>query len=367
MRHSPPNPPNMSLTPSKTTRVRPWVGLSPLAAKRHRLDCLDAEGHHSHRDDDLAPAPASSLATRFHRATSSTAEEQNNGREDVVVLPAVSAPAPTPAPALVPTPTPMPPLPPSAFVPAPAPAKRRRLDSTGGAEDEDRPAPRCRRVILRPPHPPLEAQLHHDAAHCQPGSSGNGSRASDLGSINAVFRDCWRMSPLDGDHGDEAEAAFLPKPSPGLQGPSHLLTGRTPSLAGPTLPPPPTNTNHAAGMQASLAALEAETQADCLALTKQVQGDKSTANTYQRHVTKYEAWWVDFQEKRKEENAEWTILPAFPITVSKVMKFLRCVFPCFSGSCPLNSLGKTEVKGGQAHHTPLSCWQAVHLTDNICP
>jgi hypothetical protein len=373
----------MSRTPPKPARVRPWAVHSPLAAKRHRLDRLDAEGHHGD-GNDLAAARASSLAARFHRATSSAAEEQNEGGEDMAL-------------AWVPTPTPAPPLPlPTAFVPAPAPApaptKHRRLDSAGSAEDEDQPMTQCCRLVLRPPRPPPPVQQGQDATEdvavlpavlapvptnrhwlngsgagdedqpatwccrivlrpphppsqaqlCQPGGSDNGG-ASGLGNIDAAFQDCFCMSPLDGDLGGVAEAALLPKPSLGLQ--------------------------------ASLATLEAETQAACLALTKQVQGDKSTGITYQRHVDSYEKWWLRYQAQRRDDDAKWTAIPAFPITASKVAEFLQyeCTHEkvCFplslTFSLSTEQLKKTEVKGGQAHHTPLSCWQGGHIADNICP
>jgi hypothetical protein len=77
------------------------------------------------------------------------------------------------------------------------------------------------------------------------------------------------MSPVDGN-GDTAEAAFLPKPLPSLQGPSSLLM----PLVGPVQCPlmgllvPPASAKLSEGMQASLAALEANLQAACLAHAK---------------------------------------------------------------------------------------------------
>ena len=127
MPHSPPNPPNMPHTPLKAARMRTWAGLSPLATKHHWLDWLNAEGHHVHHDDDLAVVPVLSLATRFRRAASSAAEEENDAGKDMgptaVPVPAW-APMSTSAPALAlaraPTPMPAPPLLPMDFVPAPA-------------------------------------------------------------------------------------------------------------------------------------------------------------------------------------------------------------------------------------------------------
>ena len=372
--------PHMPHSPPKPAHVHPWAGLSPLAAKRRRLDGFDAEGL-GRRNDEHAAAPASSLATRFRRADSSTAEDQDHGGKDVAAPAPTSAPplppkafappAPTPAPeghslrnddhaaapasslatrfrradssaaedqnhgskdVAAPAPTPAPPLLPMAFAPpaptvpaptpAPAPApmpaataKRHRLDS-GGAGEEDGPSTHRRRVVLRLPPPPLPAWPSCDTERCQPGSGSDNGRASSLGDIDTVFKDCLRMSPLD-----KAEAAFLPKPSPGLQVPLPLLTGSTPSLAGPALPPP-AGADLSVGMQASLAALEAESQAARLAHAKQEQSDKSTAGTYQRHVNRYEKWWEGYQLEKMEAILGWTTIPAFPITVAKVTMFL---------------------------------------------
>jgi hypothetical protein len=321
---------------------------------------MDAEGHGQHSDGH-AVMPALSLATRFCRANSSDAEDQNDGGKDVVALPATSVFAP--APALAPTPPPLLPLtatplqrttlprrlvsplrqhlwPPShnsepcqlngsdavdengAF----PTAKRRQLDSSGD-EEEDQPRTTRRRLVLRPPRPPLPAQLSHDAECCQPGSSDNGT-ASGLGDIDAAFQDCLRMSPLDGHLGSTAEAAYLPKPSPSLLAPSSPLVGETLSLAGPTRCPPtgllalPTSAEPSAGMQASLAALEADSQAACLAHVKREQSDKSTAGTYKRHVDRYEKWWEGYQVERMNIVPGWTTIPAFPITAAKAAMFL---------------------------------------------
>jgi hypothetical protein len=64
------------------------------------------------------------------------------------------------------------------------------------------------------------------------------------------------------------------------------------------MPAPPTST--VAGMQASLAVLEAESWADCLAYAKRVQGDKSTVKMYSRHVRSYEKWWEGYQAQKMD-------------------------------------------------------------------
>jgi len=59
--------------------------------------------------------------------------------------------------------------------------------------------------------------------------------------------------------------------------------------------------HQSAGMQASLAALEAESHATRLAQAKKEQGDKSTGTTYQRHIKRYEQWWVRYQVEQAAE------------------------------------------------------------------
>ncbi|KAF8263301.1 hypothetical protein EI94DRAFT_1463137, partial [Lactarius quietus] len=76
------------------------------------------------------------------------------------------------------------------------------------------------------------------------------------------------------------------------------------------------------GMQASLAALEADSQAARLAHMKQEQSDKSTAPTYKRHVDRYERWWQGYQLEQMNTIPGYTVIPAFPITAAKVSMFL---------------------------------------------
>ena len=131
------------------------------------------------------------------------------------------------------------------------------------------------------------------------------------------------------------------------------------------VPAPPTSTDTFAGMQASLAALEAESQAIRLAYAKRVQGDKSTGNTYGRHVKNYEKWWKSFQAKQRDNIPGWTTVPAFPIMAAKVTTFLE--YECtrekvgFSLSLYRWLLStelprQTEIEGEQGHHTSLLCW-----------
>ncbi|KIM85928.1 hypothetical protein PILCRDRAFT_86658 [Piloderma croceum F 1598] len=76
------------------------------------------------------------------------------------------------------------------------------------------------------------------------------------------------------------------------------------------------------GMQASLAALEANSHAACLAHAKQEQSDKSTVGTYKRHVDRYEKWWIHYQAEQSASIEGWISIPAFPITATKVSMLL---------------------------------------------
>ena len=76
------------------------------------------------------------------------------------------------------------------------------------------------------------------------------------------------------------------------------------------------------GMQASLAALEADSHAARLAHAKREQSDKSTVGTYKRHVDRYEKWWIRYQAEQSASIKGWTPIPAFPITTAKVSMFL---------------------------------------------
>ncbi|KAI9444387.1 hypothetical protein BJY52DRAFT_1082616, partial [Lactarius psammicola] len=59
-----------------------------------------------------------------------------------------------------------------------------------------------------------------------------------------------------------------------------------------------------------------------LARVKQEQGDKTTADTYQRHVDRYEKWWEGYQVERASTIPGWTAIPAFPITATKASMYL---------------------------------------------
>ncbi len=93
------------------------------------------------------------------------------------------------------------------------------------------------------------------------------------------------------------------------------------------------------GMRASLAALEADSQATQLAHAKREQSDKSTANTYRRHVDRYKRWWQGYQAEQASAIPGWTMIPAFPITAAKVSMFLGYESTrekvCHPGPCPL--------------------------------
>ena len=147
------------------------------------------------------------------------------------------------------------------------------------------------------------------------------------------------MSPINGD---TLNVAFPQKLSPTLEAPTLGTPSLEPRLlvfVGKTPPPTeparqtgarfpsvsfakPSTSDLPLGMRASLVALEADSQAARLAQVKQEQSDKSTADTYQRHVDRYEKWWVGYQVERVSTTPGWITIPAFPITTVKVSMFL---------------------------------------------
>jgi hypothetical protein len=173
-----------------------------------------------------------------------------------------------------------------------------------------------------------------------------------LSTEDAAFDGCLRLSPTP--NLDTMGAQFLRKLSAELEPPPSLLelyhpfvllAGRSPSGPGlPTVQLTPTNymsgpvnadIDHSfspcplpdvvsppTGMQASLAALEADLHVARLAHAKQEQSDKSTLGTYKRHVNRYEKWWMRYQAEQSTSIDGWTAIPAFPITAAKVSMFL---------------------------------------------
>jgi len=108
-------------------------------------------------------------------------------------------------------------------------------------------------------------------------------------------------------------------PTSYMNGPANVGVDRGPS---PHPPPHVVSAASSMGMQASLAALEADSHAARLAHAKREQSDKSTAGTYKRHVDRYEKWWIRYQAEQSTSIEGWTIIPAFPITAAKVSMFL---------------------------------------------
>lgn len=180
---------------------------------------------------------------------------------------------------------------------------------------------------------------------------GNGPQ---LGVEDAAFDGCLRMSPtpdldvVDTRFSQKLSAELKPPPSlleldhpfalPVESDPSFPTVQLTPTsyvngpanvgvdLCGPS-PHPPAHvvsaaSNPSMGMQASLAALEADSHAARLAHAKREQSDKSTAGTYKRHVDRYEKWWIRYQAEQTASIEGWTAIPAFPITPAKVSMFL---------------------------------------------
>jgi len=202
---------------------------------------------------------------------------------------------------------------------------------------------------------PLHCSLpptSHDANRRWPDSCDDevASDAEDQshGDVAMALQNCLCMSPTDSDMVDVPPPRKL---SPELETPSSLFVGEDSSPAGPAqqmglrvLPTsfePPTGTDcnrhwlrasstvdPSSGMRASLAALEADSQAAWLAHAKREQSDKSTVNTYRRHVDRYERWWQGYQAEQASAIPGWTMIPAFLITAVKVSMFLGYKSTC---------------------------------------
>jgi hypothetical protein len=226
----------------------------------------------------------------------------------------------------------------SASVPGPPPlqASIARSNVTCVASQTQTP-------LLRPPPPPSTS--HDTNRHWL--DSGNNDSSGDpddqsRGVVAMALKNCLRMSPTDGD---SADVTSLQKLSPSFEPPVSLFTREVSSPAGPAqqtgmwvLPTsfePPTGTDCdprqllaattddlSLGMRASLAALEADSQAARLAHTMREQSDKATAKTYKRHVDRYERWWQGYQAERASAIPGWTMIPAFPITAARASMFL---------------------------------------------
>jgi hypothetical protein len=177
-----------------------------------------------------------------------------------------------------------------------------------------------------------------------------------LSTEDAAFDGCLRLSPtpdldvMSARFSQKLSAELEPPPSLlELDHPFALLAGQSPSGPGlPTLQLTPTSyangpvnadvdrglsphplpdvvlaaPNPPTGMQASLAALEADSHAARLAHAKREQSDKSTSVTYKRHIDRYQKWWMRYQAEQSASIEGWTAIPAFPITAAKVSMFL---------------------------------------------
>lgn len=109
--------------------------------------------------------------------------------------------------------------------------------------------------------------------------------------------------------------------------PPDLAVG--PGVVAPTITQPPSGCSSRAPpspssqMQRSVDSLEANSQAVRLALAAKEQSDKSTPETYERHVKRYATWWDTYQTQVVQSDATMTAIPALPITAAKVTMFLE--------------------------------------------
>ena len=105
----------------------------------------------------------------------------------------------------------------------------------------------------------------------------------------------------------------LPSPAPcHFENNSDMIVVNIPTLQPQTNPV-------MASMEDSLAILEAKSHAVQQEYMKKEQDDKEMKNAYGRHVKSYVDWWMMLQAHLVDENPTHFQIPAFPITVVKVM------------------------------------------------
>jgi hypothetical protein len=69
--------------------------------------------------------------------------------------------------------------------------------------------------------------------------------------------------------------------------------------------------------------LDQQTHATRLALQEQMTAGKGTEAAYARHVKNYIEFWDAHQASRLQDNPMWVVMPAHPITATKVAVFLE--------------------------------------------
>ena len=77
------------------------------------------------------------------------------------------------------------------------------------------------------------------------------------------------------------------------------------------------------GIQASLSALESESQEKRMKRVQRDRNSVSTGRAYTRHVANYEKYWERLQERMLANNRNWVMVPAFPVTPMKASLFLE--------------------------------------------
>lgn len=93
----------MSTNSQKRVHARPWVGLSPLAAKRRRLDSARASAEEPRHSSNDAPGPASLLvATSRQRDGSDDEDDEDDGHNHCERATILSVPGSAPTPPLPP-------------------------------------------------------------------------------------------------------------------------------------------------------------------------------------------------------------------------------------------------------------------------
>jgi hypothetical protein len=72
----------------------------------------------------------------------------------------------------------------------------------------------------------------------------------------------------------------------------------------------------------SIAAMDNETHANRVSIRESMASGKGTDPAYTRHIRNYEEFMLKDQAARLEENPRWIVVPAHPITATKVAAFL---------------------------------------------
>jgi hypothetical protein len=121
---------------------------------------------------------------------------------------------------------------------------------------------------------------------------------------------------MDADGEDRDGMGSLPVIQGAGSPPDHGISHHNPpaSMSGPVRFSP--------RMQQSVNSLESASQSVCLTLAIKEQSDKSTTETYGRHMKHYIVWWGLFQSEVVKADPTKASIPALPITAAKATMFL---------------------------------------------